>query len=58
MKSLRVCVILCYQHPEMIEMKIPQLRDAEEGGACGSVSALTRAGLPSLPSDENTTENT
>ena len=58
MQSLRVCVTLCYQHPEMIEMELPQRRYAEEGGADGAVSELTRAGLPSLPSDAKTTSNT
>ena len=39
-------------------MELSQLQDAEEGGADGAVSALTRAGLPSLPSDAQTTEDT
>ena len=42
----------------MIEMELPQRRDAEEGGADGEVSALTRAGLQSQPSDAKTTANT
>ena len=29
MQSLCVCVTLCYQHLEMIEMELPQRRDAE-----------------------------
>ena len=58
MKSLRVCVTLCYQHPDMIEMELPQRRDAEEGGADGAVSALTQDVVPSLPYDEKTTANT
>ena len=58
MQSLRVCVTLCYQHPEMIEMELPQRRDAEEGGADGAVPALKQAGLPPLPSDAKTTSNT
>ena len=28
MQSLRVCVTLCYQHPEMIKMEIPHHQDA------------------------------
>ena len=58
MQSLCVCVTLYYQHPEMIEMELPQRRDAEEGGADGAVYVLTRDGFPSLPSDAQTTSGT
>ena len=39
-------------------MELPQHQYVEEGGAYGSVSVLTRDGLPSLTSDANTTANT
>ena len=42
MQILCVCVTLFDQYPDMIEMELPQSRDAEEGGADGAVSALTR----------------
>ena len=58
MQSLLVCVTLCYRHPTMIDMELPKRHDVEEGGADGSVSALTRAGLPSITSDAKTTSNT
>ena len=60
MQSLRVCVCvtLCGKHPEMIEMELPQRQDVEEGVADGAVSLLTRAGLPSIPSDAQTKSDT
>ena len=42
----------------MIEIELPQRQDVEEGVADGAVSALKRAGLPSIPSDAKTTSNT
>ena len=56
MQILCVCVTLCYQHPENIEMELPQRQYSKEGGADGAFSMLTWDGLPSLPSDAKITE--